>query len=555
MLAKGGRAVIEQLMVQDYILFEKAQIDFRRNMSVITGETGAGKSLLIDAIEAISGGRTFKNVVRKGKEKAILQMVLSDPSEEVKEMLAENGFDFEEDIILTRIVSANGKSRMLLNSRVTTNSFVSQLVSKMVDVHSQMDTIRLLDPTLQLDLLDRFAKTEELRTKTAQAYMVLHQLVQELRKLKRETLSESYLDSLSRQLEEIKNANIQPGELEELAQQIQEASAVQASIENLAEAYYAWKKEQGISDSLYQAMRLLEATPTKEDFGGKLRNLYYEMQDIFEQIEGLQYGANEGAAKLDRLQEREHLIKLLFRKYGGTYESMMEAYDHLNTQVDRFLHRQELFEKLEKERKEAAKVYRELASQLHLQRQAVIPELKRQIEGHAKDLMLEHCQFDIRFETKPASKDGMDTIEFIASMNPGQPLTPIKQSASGGELARLMLALKVVFQAENGIGTLIFDEIDTGVSGKVALAMGAKMHALAKSYQVLCITHLPSVAVWADDHYRVRKETDGLTTKTDVKMLNEEEHYEELAIMANGSADSTAVESMKELTQRVRREE
>lgn len=546
--------MIEQLMVQDYILFENAQIDFRRNMSVITGETGAGKSLLIDAIEAISGGRASKQVVRKGKDKAVLQMVLSEPNEEVKAMLNENGFDGEEDIILTRIVSASGKSRMLLNSRITTNAFVAQLVAKMVDVHSQMDTIRLLDPALQLDLLDRFAKTETLREQTAEAYALLHQQVQELRKLKRETLSEDYLDSLATQLEEIKNANVQPGELEELAKQIQEASAVQASVENLAEAYYAWKKDQGLSDSLYQAMRLLEATPTKEDFGGKLRNLYYEMQDIFEQVEELQHGALEGANQLDRLQEREHQIKLLFRKYGGSYESMMAAYEQINQQVDRFLHRQELFEQLEKERKEAAKVYRDFASQLHAKRQAVIPELKEQIEGHAKDLMLEHCQFDIRFENKPASKDGMDAIEFIASMNPGQPMTPIKQSASGGELARLMLALKVVFQAENGIGTLIFDEIDTGVSGKVALAMGAKMHALAKSYQVLCITHLPSVAVWADDHYRVRKETDGLTTKTEVKLLDEPSHYEELAIMANGSADPTAVESMKELALRVREE-
>ncbi len=375
-----------------------------------------------------------------------------------------------------------------------------------------------------------------------------------MRKLKRETLSEEYLDVLARQLEEIKSVNVQPGELEELGQQIQEASDVQASIENLAQAYYMWKKDQGISDSLYQAMRLLEATPTKEDFGGKLRNLYYEMQDIFDQVEGLQQGAGDGAAQLDRLQEREHLIKTLFRKYGGSYESLMQAYEDINQQVDRVLHRQELFEQLEKERKEAAKVYRDLASTLHTKRQAVIPELKRQIEGHAKDLMLEHCQFDIRFESKPASKDGMDAIEFIASMNPGQPMTPIKQSASGGELARLMLALKVVFQAENGIGTLIFDEIDTGVSGKVALAMGAKMHTLAQSYQVLCITHLPSVAVWADDHYRVRKETDGLTTKTQVQCLDQDAHYEELAIMTNGIADSTAIESMKELAQRVRGE-
>ena len=544
--------MIDQLMVQDYILFENAQIDFKNNMSVITGETGAGKSLLIDAIHVISGGRVSKGVVRKGKDKAVLQMILSNPDQEVRAMLEENGFDPDEDIILTRIVNTNGKSRMLLNSRTTTNAFVSEIVSRMVDIHSQMDTVRLMDPQLQLDMLDRFAKTEELRQKTADAYAVLHKKAVEIKKLKTQTFSDAHLEAITRQLNEISAAKVQDGELEELDARIEQAEKIVAATENLSEASYYWKKEGGISDQLYTALKLLEDTPTNENYGDRLHDLYYQLQDLFENISETQSDASEDGQSLDQLHEREFLIRQLFKKYGGSYQALMETEKSLNQQVDLILHRQDLFDRLEKEKKEATKVYTALASQLHKQRQDAVPELKSLIEAHARDLMLEHCVFDVHFEKKNPSKDGMDLIEFHASMNPGQPLTPLKQSASGGELSRLMLALKVVFQAENGIGTLVFDEIDTGVSGKVALAMGSKMHALAENYQVLCITHLPSVAVWADDHYRVAKTTDGTTTSTHVSLLNDEEHFEELAIMANGAAEPTAVESMKELSHRVR---
>lgn len=544
--------MIEQLMVKDYILFENAQIDFRSNMSVITGETGAGKSLLIDAIHVISGGRVNKGVVRKGSEKAVLQMVLSSPSKQVQEMLEENGFDPADEIILTRIVNAAGKSRMLLNSRVTTNAFVSQIVEKMVDIHSQMDTVRLMDPVLQLDMLDRYAKAQDLRAECARAFASLQKKAIELKKLKNETFSDEHLEQITKQINEITAAKIQEGELEELEKKSEEADRVAAAVENLSQASYLWKKEQGISDQMFQALRLLENTQTKDNFGGRLHDLYYQVQDLFEQVADTKNDAGEEAENLDKMQEREFRIRSLFKKYGGNYSAMMETLESLNSQVDRILHRQDLFERLEKEKKEALKVYTQAASALHKAREAAVPSLKAQIEEHARDMMLEHCVFDIHFEKKNPSRDGMDFIEFYASMNPGQPLTPLKQSASGGELSRLMLALKVVFQAENGIGTLVFDEIDTGVSGKVALAMGSKMHKLAENYQVLSITHLPSVAVWADDHYRVAKTTDGQTTKTDVRLLSEPEHFEELAIMANGSADPVAVESMKELAQRVR---
>ncbi len=544
--------MIEELSVKDYILFDEAKIDFRQNMSVITGETGAGKSLLIDAIAAISGGRISRGAVRKGKEKAVLQMILSGPSPEVIDLLEGNGFDVEDEIIITRIVNANGKSRMLINSRATTNAFVSSIVSRMVDIHSQMDTIRLMDPNLQLSLLDRYAKNDALKEETAKAYANLRAILAKIRKLKNETFSDQALKAITDRLNAIEKARIKDGELEALEKKIEKAEQIQAAFEGMSEALYLYRKEGGIQDLLAQASGALKRNETEDGFGQQVSDLSFQIQDVFERISDVKNDFFAEGDSLDRMHEREYRIRQIFKENGGSYAAMLETQKDLNEQVDRILHRQDLFDRLEKERKEALAAYTKLASRLHQSRKAVVGELKSLIEGHAKDLMLENCVFEIHFDKKNPAADGMDAIEFYASMNPGQAPSPLRESASGGELSRLMLALKVVFQAENGIGTLVFDEIDTGVSGKVALAMGSKMHALAEEYQVLCITHLPSVAVWADDHYRVSKSTDGDTTTTHVAKLNEDEHFEELAIMASGGADAKSVESMRELAQRVR---
>lgn len=544
--------MIESLMVQNYILFEKANVDFQQNMAVITGETGAGKSLLIDAIAALSGGRITSGTVRKGAEKAVLEMVLSDPSEQVKEMLEENGYDAEEQIIITRIIQSSGKSRMMVNARTATNAFVKRLVSKMIDVHSQMDTHTLMDPQIQLEMLDRYAKNGELKEKTAQAYSAWQKTALQLRKLQQETFSNEQLDFITAQLNEIEQAAIQEGELEDLQERIRQASSLEKNMEDFSSVLYAWKKEGGIQELLFQSQRTLKKNQDAQNLADKMDESYYTLSDLFDQIEEKKEALSGSADDLDAMQDREYLIKKLLRKYGGSYEMLLETKERLQQQVDRILHRQDLFDRLEKEKAAAAKVYLEAAAGLSASRKAVTKELEELVEKHARDMMLEHCVFQVHIEKGKPGKDGVDALEFYASMNPGQAPTPLKQSASGGELSRLMLALKVVFQADNGIGTLVFDEIDTGVSGRVALAMGSKMHALAEKYQVLCITHLPSVAVWADDHFLVSKKTDGTVTTTSVKLLDEEEHAKELAVMSSGSAAPSAVASMKNLIEEVR---
>lgn len=544
--------MIEQLSVKDYVLFEDAQIDFNNGMSVITGETGAGKSLLIDAIAALSGARQSKNMVRKGASKAVLQMVLSQPSQEVKDMLEENGMEDDGDeIIITRIIQDSGKSRILVNSQAATNAFVAGLVAKMVDVHSQMDTISLMNPALQLEMLDRYAKADEAKEKTAKAYSKWKKTSDSLKKLEQETFSDEQLDAVTKCLNEIEQANIKEDELDQLSEAIQQASQAEKNAEDFSTALYLWKKEQGIQDQLYQAFRTLKKNEMAADKGEELSDLYYTMSDLFDSLEEQKDSLAEMQNDLDAMQEREYQIKRMYRKYGGSYEAMMQKKDEFNIMIDRILHRQDLFDRLEKEKKAAWQEYARAALELRKLRQGAIPELQQLVQKHARDLMLEHCVFEIRMsETRPSSI-GMDGVEFYASMNPGQPAASLREAASGGELSRLMLALKVVFQAQNGITTLVFDEIDTGVSGKVALAMGSKMKELSKNYQVLCITHLASVAVWADDHYRVAKTTDGIQTVTNVTQLDEPTRLEELSLMTSGSITEPQMESMRQLRKEI----
>lgn len=544
--------MIEQLSVRDYILFDQAHVDFQNGMSVITGETGAGKSLLIDAIGYLSGDRLTGDIVRKGREKAVLSMVLSDPSREVLDLLEENGFDAEDEIIITRIVTPAKKSRMQINNQPATNALVRKITSMMIDVHSQMDTITLMDPAVQLELLDQYASASKQKEKTAKAYKKWASVASELKKLQTETFSDEELDFITEQLNDISAMNLREGELDELADRIEEASGASKAREDFSEALYLIKKDNGISDQLYTAARTLKRS-MKPEYGEKLSDLYYSLQDVAEEISEAQDSLGSMEEDLDAMQEREYQIKKIYRKYGGSYEAVIRTQEKLNEKVDRILHRQDLFDRLEKEKKSAYAAYLKEAKKLSELRTSQFDSLKTRIEEHAHDLMLENCVFEVSRKEKAPGKDGIDEIEFLVSMNPGQPLTPLRQSASGGELSRLMLALKVVFQADHGIGTLVFDEIDTGVSGKVALAMGSKMHALAENYQVLCITHLPSVAVWADDHYQVSKCADSDSTKTQIKLLDEEEHFRELAVMAGGSVSEAAVESMKELSQEVRK--
>lgn len=538
--------MIEQLSVKDYVLFKSCIIDFTDGMSVITGETGAGKSLLIDAIGYLSGNRIKSNVIRNGKDKAILSMVLTS-NDRVNAILEENGFEVDDQVIISRTILNNNKSTVRINQQITTLSFVRKIVNLLVDIHSQMDTYRLMDTSVQMELLDSYAKTMDLKASVKEAYVKYSNVLHELETLKNEEFSDAELEFLTTQLDEIENANIQEDELDALNDQIHEATSWYKNSEDLSSCLYEIDKENGALDSLYTLYKQASKSPILNDYEESFKNLYYSLQSVDEELKHMRDTHSNDSLDLDSLQSRQYLIKKLYRKYGGSYTSLMESKKSITDKIDRIIHRQDVFDKLEKEKEESFTAYMKLAKALSLKRKACFKELESKVMEHCKDLMLENARFMISCMEKKPSSNGIDDIEFLVSMNLGQDFSNLSASASGGELSRLMLALKVVFQASNGIETIIFDEIDTGVSGKVALAMGAKMKSLSKNYQVLCITHLASVAVYANTHYLVNKKASASETITSVQELDQDKTIQELAVMTSGEASQKAKESMQDL--------
>ena len=538
--------MIEQLSVKDYVLFKSCIIDFTDGMSVITGETGAGKSLLIDAIGYLSGNRIKSNVIRNGKDKAILSMVLTS-NDRVNAILEENGFEVDDQVIISRTILNNNKSTVRINQQITTLSFVRKIVNLLVDIHSQMNTYRLMDTSVQMELLDSYAKTMDLKASVKEAYVKYSNVLHELETLKNEEFSDAELEFLTAQLDEIENANIQEDELDALNDQIHEATSWYKNSEDISSCLYEIDKENGALDSLYTLYKQASKSPILNDYEESFKNLYYSLQSVDEELKHMRDTHSNDSLDLDSLQSRQYLIKKLYRKYGGSYTSLMESKKSITDKIDRIIHRQDVFDKLEKEKEESFTVYMKLANALSLKRKEVFSQLESKVMEHCKDLMLENARFMISCMEKKPSSNGIDDIEFLVSMNPGQDFSSLSTSASGGELSRLMLALKVVFQASNGIETIIFDEIDTGVSGKVALAMGAKMKALSKNYQVLCITHLASVAVYANTHYLVNKKASASETITSVQELDQDKTIQELAVMTSGEASQKAKESMQDL--------
>ena len=520
--------------------------------SILEGRSGNqeymvyAKSLLIDAIGYLSGDRIKSNVIRNGKDKAILSMVLTS-NEKVNSILEENGFEVDDQVIISRTILNNNKSTVRINQQITTLSFVRKIVNLLVDVHSQMDTYRLMDTKLQMELLDSYAKVEDLKSSVKEAYFSYSNVLNELETLKNEEFSDSELEFLTAQLDEIENANIQEDELESLNEQIHEASNWFKNKEDLSMCLYEMDKENGALDSLYTLYKQASKSSILNAYEETFKNLYYSLQSVDEELKHIRDTHSNDALDLDSLQNRQYLIKKLYRKYGGSYMSLMESKKNIMDKIDRIIHRQDVFDKLEKEKAESFAAYMKFAKELSLKRKAVFSELESKVMEHCKDLMLENARFKISCTEKKPSSNGIDEIEFLVSMNPGQDFSSLSVSASGGELSRLMLALKVVFQASNGIETIIFDEIDTGVSGKVALAMGAKMKALSNKYQVLCITHLASVAVMANTHYLVSKKSTFNETITRVQKLDHDQTIQELAIMTSGEASVKAKESMQDL--------
>ena len=546
--------MLKYLYIKNYVLIDELSLDLENGFSAFTGETGAGKSILIDAISLLCAGRASASSVAHGKEKAIVEgTFVFDPNDRVCTILREAGFDPEEEVVFTREIYANGKSAARIDRRTVTLGFLRECLDGEIDIHGQRDTAYLLRPSIHIDLLDEYASLQDLRSETAEAYQKYDSLLKAKEKALSETYNESDLEFLQFQIDEIEEADLHPGEDEELADKERQYKLIKANYDKINSVLSVYRES--VSDSLYDMYKTMSSVQTDErleEIQTAVNDTYYDLSDAMSSLERYMDSLDFSEEEINAMQERLYILQKMKRKYGRTIEDILARKEEMKEQIARIRNRQEYLDAMDQKIRTAFAQYRKTAGTLSKKRHEAAPQLDRDIRTHLQDLMLDHAVFVTSIEEGEPSAKGSDRVEFLISMNKGEPVRPLSRTASGGELSRLMLGLKVIFTRLQKIHTVIFDEIDTGVSGPVATSIGRKMHTLANDCQVFSVTHLAQVAACADRQYLVHKDADETSTHTSVRLLEEEERIRQLALIASGEVTESSLRAAEELYQRNR---
>ena len=539
--------MLAELSIKNFAIIESLSISFEKGLTVLTGETGAGKSIIIDAIHLLVGGRGSAEFVRHGEEKAEIEGLfqLDDPNHPIISKSLEFGIEIEEGmVVLRRDISRTGKSVCRINGKLVTISTLREIGSTLVDIHGQHEHQELMDETIHLSLLDQFG-SEEIAGSHAEYLDVFRRYEQTLQKLK--SLSENdqqtahRLDLIQFQLDEIQKANLKLHEDEELSEERRKLGNFERTFEAIQSSYTALHGEQRGLDWLSMVMGYLEDAAaldsTYKDIFEAVSNSYYQLEDaartLRNELDGLEYDPQ----RLNEIEDRLNEINQLKRKYGKTINDIVEYAAKIEEEIETLQNKETHISELEKELSSIKKDLILEAKQLSEIRHKWADKLTKLIHKELKELYMAKTIFEMRFETdfEYFSKTGVDHVEFYISTNPGEPLKPLSRVASGGELSRIMLALKSIFSQHQGVTSIIFDEVDTGVSGRVAQSIAEKIYKVASGSQVLCISHLPQVAAMADTHLFISKVITGGRTKTYVTPLNVEEKIKEIGRMISGA--------------------
>ncbi|MGJ7912038.1 DNA repair protein RecN [Neobacillus sp. LXY-1] len=538
--------MLSELSIKNFAIIEQLSVSFDKGLTVLTGETGAGKSIIIDAIHLLVGGRGSSEFVRHGEEKAELEGLfqMDDENHPVYERAMEFGIDIEEGmIVLRRDIFRSGKSVCRINGKLVTISTLREMGAALVDIHGQHEHQELMDESHHLPLLDQFG-AEEILDSLEEYQEIFRKFEQTRQKLR--TLSENdqqmahRLDLILFQLDEIQKAGLKPGEDEALTEEKRRLANFERIYESFQLGYTALNGEQKGLDWLGLAMGHLEDAAALDtaykDLYDVISNCYYQLEDavgsIRNELDGLEFDPH----RLNEIEERLNEMNQLKRKYGKTIEEILEYAAKIEEEIETLQNKETHIGALEKELASLQKDLLLEAKQLSELRKKWAEKLTKLIHKELKELYMAKTIFDIRFETDSDhfSRTGMDHVEFYISTNPGEPLKPLSKVASGGELSRIMLALKSIFSKHQGVTSIIFDEVDTGVSGRVAQAIAEKIYKVATDSQVLCISHLPQVAAMADTHLYISKNIKGGRTTTSVTPLNEHDKIKEIGRMISG---------------------
>ena len=546
--------MIRHLYIKNFVLIDELNLDFEEGFSAFTGETGAGKSILIDAISLLCAERASASFIMKGKDKAIIEGTFTfDKNSHAARVLEEAGFETEEETTFTRELHASNKSVARIDHRVVTLSLLRDALQDEIDIHGQRDNAYLLKDSLHIHLLDRYLQDEELLKETEDKYGALRRLEKEKEEALNSTYNENDLSYFSYQIKEIEEASLTPGEDEELEAKEKQYKAVRDSYDKLNVIFTTYDEE--VSGGLYNMLRTIESLKADDEIEkvqSAFSDAYYNMVDALESLGELRDAMDLSEEEINAMEERLYTIQKLKRKYGHTIEDILAKKDELQQQVDMFAHKQEYLAKIDKQIARAKQEYDTFAAKLHEVRMMGCHNLDEEVMVHLRELMLPNARFKTSITEGRPSAYGSDRVEFLISMNKGEDLKPLSKTASGGELSRLMLGLKVIFTRLQGIETVIFDEIDTGVSGPVATSIGKEMRALSKSCQVFAVTHLAPVASCAEMQYLVSKSSDDNDTRTTVTQLDEEERIRQLALISSGEVTEASIQAARELFERNR---
>jgi len=542
--------MLNHLYIKNYILIDEINLSFDKGFSAFTGETGAGKSILIDAIGIIGGDRFTTDLIRIHQEKCIVEATFTTQHPDVLNLLSEQGFEAESnELIISRELHSDGRSLNRLNGRSVTVGYLKSIALCLFDIHSQHDNQYLLNSKTHLGLLDAYEGSDSLEI-VRELYKDYKRISDDLKDKQEHSLNPDDLEFLEYQRKEIEDANLVVGEDELLEQRQKSMMAFEKNSLKLQTALDLLEETDGISIKMHEVIKQLKSVdelPEIQNRTERLDELYFEVLDHISEIKITQSQLNYDEFELNTIQERMFNLNKLKKKYGRTIEAVLKTLEEINTKIELIENRFVVLERLQREKEDSYARFKEKALLLSKTRKIKAVRLETAILSQIKDLYLDKAQFKIEFKENEGSLTGIDSVEYLISMNPGESLKPLNKVASGGELSRLMLGLKVVFNQLQSIETIIFDEIDSGVSGRIASSIGQKMVQLGKSAQVFSVTHLGQVAACAAQHYFVSKAQEKETTHSKIEKLDYEGRIRELSLISSGSISNVSILAAKEM--------
>ena len=547
--------MLELLHIENIAIIEAADIEFAPGFNALTGETGAGKSIVIDSLSAVLGQRTSRELIRTGAEKAFVSAAFSGTAPELTETL---GIQPEADgtLLLQREIQTDGKNVCRVNGRPVTVGQLRALGARLLNIHGQHDGQQLLDEEQHIVYLDSFGRVESLAITYAGKYKNFTDIRRQIGALQMDEAEKARrVDTLQYQIEELRRAKLTPGEEEELTARRGMLRNAEKFLDAVAGADYALNGDDsggGALSALRQAQDALGGVRHLDDAFGqlyeRLGEAYSEVYDIAATVEDKRGELDVSPGELDRVESRMDLLYRLKKKYGATVEDMLDYQARCEAELAQIEDAGDTLVRLEQALSKAEKEARQAAQALSDARKAAADRLTSQILAELQQLDMGKIRFAADFAEKPLDSDGMDTVRFLMSANVGEELRPIHKIASGGELARIMLAMKNVLSEQDHVGTMVFDEVDTGVSGRAAQKVAEKMARISRRKQVLCVTHLPQLAAMADTHFSVEKGERGGRTYTEVRRLDREQRRRELARLTGGShVSQTMLDGAEEL--------